>query len=187
MSKPLRRACTTALLAGTLLSVFALLAATSADAEDVTVGALHIIGPWARATPGGAKVTAGYVVIRNDGDQPDRLVSVTAEVAGAATIHDMSMQNGVMIMRPLDTGIAIPAHGEITLQPGSAHLMLQDLKQPLKEGESFKGGLTFEKAGTVAVAFTVEAIGAKGPASAKGDDGQMDHMDTGPMDHMKGM
>jgi copper(I)-binding protein len=91
-------------------------------------------------------------------------VSASAEVAGAAMIHEMAMSDGVMTMRMLDDGVVIPAHGEIALKPGSTHLMLEDLKQPLKEGESFKGALTFEKAGTVDVTFFVEAIGAKAPA-----------------------
>jgi copper(I)-binding protein len=145
-----------------MLAAFA--QAPAALAHEFKRGALEIIHPWARATPGGAKVAAGYVVIRNEGAEPDRLVSATAEVAGAAMIHEMAVSDGVMTMRMVADGVAIPAHGEIALKPGSYHLMLEDLKQPLKEGESFKGSLTFEKAGTVDVTFFVEAIGAKAPA-----------------------
>ena len=79
-------------------------------------------------------------------------------------LHEMTTANGVMTMRMLTDGIVIPAHGEIALKPGSYHLMLEDLKRPLKEGESFKGSLTFEKAGTADVTFSVELMGAKAPA-----------------------
>jgi periplasmic copper chaperone A len=151
-----------------------------AFAHDLKLGPLEIIQPWSRATPGGAEVAGGYVVIKNDGAEPDRLVSATAEVAGGATLHEMTTANGVMTMRMLTGGIVIPAHGEIALKPGSYHLMLEDLKRPLKEGESFKGTLTFEKAGTADVTFSVESMGAKAPA--QGHDDHMDHMD-----HMKGM
>lgn len=155
--------------------------AQGAFAHEFKIGALQIIHPWSRATPGGAKVAAGYVVIKNDGAEPDRLISATVEVAGGATLHEMTTANGVMTMRMLTDGIVIPANGEITLKPGSYHLMLEDLKRPLKEGESFKGTLTFEKAGTATVFFLVELMGAKAPA----DEGHDDHMDH--MDHMKGM
>jgi copper(I)-binding protein len=161
---PIRRPYAATLFASLLSFPFLLFSAPGAWAHEFKVGALKIIHPWARATPGGAKVAAGYVVIRNEGAEPDRLVSASAEVAGAAMIHEMAMSDGVMTMRMLDDGVVIPAHGEIALKPGSYHLMLEDLKQPLKEGESFKGSLTFEKAGTVDLTFFVEAIGAKAPA-----------------------
>ncbi len=54
-----------------------------------------------------------------------------------------------------------PAGGEVTLKPGSFHIMFMDLKQPIKEGQSFKGTLTFEKAGTVEVEYSVDAMGGE--------------------------
>jgi periplasmic copper chaperone A len=138
-----------------------LLLSGGALAKEFKLGALEINNPWSRATPAGAKVAAGYFVIKNNGAAPDRLVSVSVEIAGRATIHEMAMTNGVMTMRALPDGLAIPAHGEIALKPGAYHLMLEQLKAPLKEGESFSGALTFEKAGEVDVTFSVEGMGAK--------------------------
>lgn len=166
----------TAFAAPLLASALLIFAAPGAFAHEFKIGAIEIIHPWSRATPGGAKVAAGYLVIKNDGAEPDRLVGATVEVAGSAVAHEMATTNGVMTMRPVTGGIVIPAHGEVALKPGSYHLMLEDLKQPLKEGESFKGTLTFEKAGTGDVIFLVESMGAKTPDDA----GHMDHMD-----HMK--
>jgi copper(I)-binding protein len=129
-------------------------------AHDFKVGDLTIDHPWSRATPAGAKVAAGYFVVKNAGSTPDRLVSVSSEISGKGEIHEMSVDgNGVMTMRGLPDGVEIPAGGEVALEPGSFHLMFMDLKSPAKEGEKFKGTLVFEKAGSVDVEFAVEAMG----------------------------
>ena len=166
-----------ALAAPFLASALLIFSALGAFAHEFKLGTLEIIHPWSRATPGGAKVAAGYVVIKNDGAEPDRLVAATAEVAGKAAIHEMATTNGVMTMRELKDGVVIPAHGEIALKPGAYHLMLEDLKQPLKEGESFKGSFTFEKAVTADVIFFVEPIGASAPTGEGQKDRSEDHSD----------
>ncbi len=132
-------------------------------AHEFKLGDLEIKHPWSRATPQGAKVAAGYLVIGNTGAEADRLVSATTEIAGRTEIHEMAVDAaGVMTMRPLPNGLAIPAGGEASLEPGSIHMMFLDLKRQIKEGETFPGTLTFEKAGTVNVEFAVEAMGGGG-------------------------
>jgi copper(I)-binding protein len=74
----------------------------------------------------------------------------------------MTTENGVMTMRKLPDGLEVPAGGSIALKPGSFHLMLMGLKQPLREGGTFHGTLTFDKAGPVDVEFEIEAMGATG-------------------------
>jgi copper(I)-binding protein len=145
----------------TLVGFAATFAATAATAHDYTQGALHIAHPWSRATPHGAVVAAGYLVIENRGSSADRLVSIAvpAEVAGRAEIHEMAVQDGVMRMRPLPRGIEIAPGFTAKLEPGGLHLMFLDLKRSLAKGDRFKGSLTFEKAGTVEVEFVVEAMG----------------------------
>ncbi len=133
------------------------------QAQDFKIGSIQIEQPWARATPSGAQVGGGYMLIKNEGSSPDRLVSATAEIAGRVEIHQMSMNNGIMTMRPLENGVEIPAKATVALTPNSYHFMFLDLKQPLAEGKSFSGTMTFEKAGTINVTFSVEPIGAKGP------------------------
>jgi copper(I)-binding protein len=133
-------------------------------AHDYTLGDLHLEHPWSRATPGGASVAAGYVIIRNMGNKPDRLLAASAEIADKTEIHEMAMTGGVMTMRPHPDGLPVPAKGEVALKPGSFHLMFVGLKRPLKQGEPFAGTLTFETAGTLNVMFAVEAIGAAAPA-----------------------
>jgi len=154
----------------------------SAHAEDVKAGDLVISKPWTRATPGGAKIGGGYLTIENKGSAPDKLVSATADVAGKVEVHEMAMNNGVMTMRPLESGLAIDPGKTVKLAPGGYHLMLMDLREPLKQGEKVPVTLQFEKAGKVAVTLDVEGVGAQGPAAAPGSDGmKMDRMDHSKM------
>lgn len=147
-----------------LAAALALFAAQPVFAHGFKAGEIEIGHPWSRVTPAGAKVAGGYLTLHNEGTEADTLVSATAEIAEKAEIHEMSVTDGVMTMRPLPNGVEIPAGGEVKLAPGGYHLMMLGLKQPLKEGESFKGTLTFAKAGTVAVEFKVEGMG--GPKAA---------------------
>lgn len=135
---------------------------SGAMAHDYSKGSLHIEHPWSRATPKGASVGAGYLIVENRGADADRLVSVSvpAEIAGRAEIHEMAMQDGVMRMRPLPRGIEIAPGMSARLEPGGLHLMFLDLKRPLEKGDRFKATLAFEKAGAVEVEFVVEAMGS---------------------------
>jgi copper(I)-binding protein len=146
-----------------LILAFTAILAHAALAHEFKVGSLTLEHPWARATPPGAAVGAGYLVITNGGSQPDRLVAATAEPAGHVEIHEMKVKDGVMTMAPLPGGLEIPAGGMIALKPGAFHLMLMDLKHPLKQGGEFQATLTFEKAGTVEVRFAIESLSASGP------------------------
>jgi copper(I)-binding protein len=137
--------------------------ALPAFAADIVKGDLKISQPWARATPGGVKVAAGYVTITNTGKTADKLTGGSATFSGTLELHDMTMTDGVMRMRQIEGGIELKPGATIALKPGGMHLMLMDLKQPLKQGEKLKGTLVFEKAGSVEIEFDVAAIGAAGP------------------------
>jgi copper(I)-binding protein len=151
-------------------------------AEEVKAGDLVISQAWSRATPGGAKVGGGYLTIENKGSAPDRLIGGSAAVAGKVEVHEMSMNKGVMTMRPLENGLTIEPGKTVKLAPGGYHLMLTDLKSPLKRGEKVPLTLEFEKAGKVKVTFDVEGVGAQGPAGG-GKSGS--DMDTKKMPGMK--
>lgn len=140
--------------------------ASAAQAHEFKLGDLDIGHPWSRATLPGAKVAAGYLTVKNNGSTPDRLISVTAEISGKGEIHEMTVKDGVMNMRPVAGGLEIPAGGEVKLEPGSYHIMFMELKAPAVEGAKFPGKLTFEKAGTVEVEFAVEKAGGKADHSA---------------------
>jgi copper(I)-binding protein len=115
--------------------------------------------PWARATPPGAAVAGGYMLIRNQG-AADRLVGASSPAAAKVELHVHINNKGVMEMREVK-GYDVPAKGKFELKPGGAHLMFIDLKQPLKEGDRVPVKLRFEKAGEVNAEFQVGGLGAK--------------------------
>jgi hypothetical protein len=131
--------------------------------------------PWARATPSGAQTGALYMTIDNKSGTADRLTGASSNVADKLQIHEMSVVNGVMQMRELADGLPVPADGSVVLKPGSYHVMLIGLKQPLTVGETFPVTLKFEKAGTISVTVPVQAMGA-GNMGAMQDKGGMGGM-----------
>ena len=160
---------------GILFVAFAIVLSSAVHAADYKVGPIEIDRPWSRAVPKGASVAAGYLTIRNTGDAPDRLVSGSTPVAGKFEVHEMSMDNGIMKMRPVTGGVEIKPGETVELKPQSLHIMMTGLKQPIEKGKSFKGALVFEKAGAVEVDFSVEAIGAMAPATAAHEMHDMHH------------
>jgi periplasmic copper chaperone A len=137
-----------------------------AFAQEFTIGNLTIDHPWSRATPAGAQVAAGYMVITNKGSETDRLVAGSTSVAGKVQIHEMAMKDGVMTMRPIAGGLAIEPGKSVTLAPGGYHVMFEELKAPLKQGEKFSASLEFQKTGKVNVTFDVQSVGAQNPMPA---------------------
>ena len=147
-----------------LLALALATAASDAIAEDYSIGTLQIGNPWTRATPKGSTVAGGYMKITNKGSGPDRLVGGSAAVAGRFEVHSMVMEQGVAKMRPVEGGLEIKPGETVELKPGSLHVMLMGLKQPLQKGQKVKGTLEFEKAGKVEIEYAVEALGVSAPA-----------------------
>jgi copper(I)-binding protein len=137
-------------------------------AEDAKAGDLVISQAWSRATPNGAKIGAGYFTIENKGATADKLVGVSGDVSPRIEVHEMSMNNGVMKMRPVDGGLTIDPGKTVKLAPSGYHLMIMDLKSPLKQGDKLPLTLQFEKAGKVAVTLDVQGVGAQGPGAGDG-------------------
>ncbi|HWK95947.1 MAG TPA: copper chaperone PCu(A)C [Pseudolabrys sp.] len=144
--------------------------AIPALAADYTAGSLKISAPWARATPKGAQVGGGYMTITNNGSTPDRLISGASGISSSFEVHEMSMDGGVMKMRMLKDGLEIKPGETVTLKPGGYHIMFMGLKDQLKQGDTFKATLQFEKAGKVEVEYKIEGIAATG-ADASGHGG----------------
>jgi copper(I)-binding protein len=144
------------------------LAATIARAADYDVGSIHISAPWARATPKGAATAAAYMTITNNGKTPDKVSCVSSDAAAECQIHTMSMDNGIMQMRPVEGGLEIKPGETVTLKPGGFHMMLKSLKHPLEQGNSVKATLKFDNAGTVDVDYPIAAIGAAAPGAPAG-------------------
>ena len=156
-----------------LLAAVLALTVSSASAHEYKAGSIEIKHPWSRATPKGSEVAGGYMKLINTGTTADRLIGGTNAAAGKFEIHEMSMDGGVMKMRPLPNGIEIKPGETVELKPGSYHLMFVGLKEPFEKGKRVKGTLQFEKAGTVEVEYAVEAVG--GTPGMNHDMGGMDH------------
>jgi copper(I)-binding protein len=133
-----------------------------AGSATFKLGELTVTSPWTRATPGGAKIAGGYLKITNSGASADRFIGAKSDTANRVEIHEMSMSDGVMKMRPLPNGLEIKPGETVELKSGGYHLMFMDLKQPLKQGDTLKATLQFEKAGSLDVNFNVNALGATG-------------------------
>jgi hypothetical protein len=146
----------------------AVCAASIAGASAAEQSGIVITNGWARATPAGAKTGAAYVTVTNKGKDADKLVSAATPVAGEAQLHTTINDNGVMKMRPV-SAIDLKPGASVTLKPGGMHLMMTDLKQPLKEGDSFPLALTFEKAGKIDTRVKVQKAGAMSGGTDMGD------------------
>jgi len=140
-------------------SVFFITCLLIANGAMGQTGQLEIRAPWARATPGQAQNGAAYLTIVSPTN--DRLTGASSPVAKNAELHTMSMEGGVMRMRPL-TAIDIPAGQTVTPRPGGTHIMLLGLTQPLREGQSFPLTLSFDHAGPRQVTVVIEKAGAIG-------------------------
>ena len=114
---------------------------------------------WARATPPGAQTGAAYVTLTNTGAADDQLLSAATPVAGVAQIHTTLTENGVTKMRPL-ASLDVKPGAPVMFKPGGMHIMLMQLKQPLKAGQTFPLTLTFAKAGKVEITVKVQKVGA---------------------------
>lgn len=107
--------------------IIAALALSAAAQAQITV-----TQPWVRATVPQQKATGAFMQLT--AAQPIKLVSVQSPVAGVSEIHEMTMSDGVMKMRAIPA-LELPAGKAVELKPGSYHLMLMDLKAPVKDGD----------------------------------------------------
>ena len=142
--------------------------AGSALASEFTAGDITVRDPWSRATVGAATNGVVYMTIVNRGDAADRLLAASAAVAGMASLHESTVDGGVMKMRPV-TAIAVGPGETVVLKPGGLHIMLMNVARPLREGEMFPADLTFERAGTIRVQVTVGKAGALNGGTMKHD------------------
>lgn len=132
------------LLAATLL----LSACDQPSAPD-----LNVRDGWARATAEGQTAGSVYLTIDNKGGA-DRLVGVSTDQAAMAMLHENATTNGVSQMRMLEA-VDIPANGQVALEPGGKHIMLEGLRGELVKGLRFEVQLTFDKSGRKVVPVTV--------------------------------
>lgn len=149
-----------------LLPLVASLAMATASADDYRVGDLTIERPWARSTPPGVPVGAGYLTIRDTGTRGDQLLGAASRVADMVQIHQTTMADGAMQMRKQEA-LAVPPGGVVVLEPGGFHLMLMQLTGPLVTGDRVPVTLEFARAGRVTIELEVAPPGAPGPGPGR--------------------
>jgi copper(I)-binding protein len=130
-----------------------------AFAHALRQGSMEIIHPWVRAAAAGGNA-GGFLSVTNEGAVPDRLVAVESAIAARVELHTTIDDGGIMRMRALPDGIALPPGDTASLAPGANHVMFFQLKAPLVVGSHIDAVLVFEKAGRVPVEFMVEAAAA---------------------------
>ncbi|MBL4906143.1 MAG: copper chaperone PCu(A)C [Sneathiella sp.] len=135
---------------------------TSIVASSEEHASIIVKEAWARARTGKAKVGGAYMIVHNRGREDDRLISVRSNIAERTEIHTTNMTDGVMKMLRLKEGVDVKAGGTIMLEPGSYHVMLLGLKEPVIEGKKFPVTLVFKKAGEIEVMVFVKKAGAMG-------------------------
>ncbi|MBW4935852.1 copper chaperone PCu(A)C [Marinobacter sp. F4206] len=133
-----------------------------ASAHDYTKGNLNIDHPWSRPTPPGTPMGVGYLAITNTSDVDLTLTDAKTPRAGHVSIHESSMRDGVMSMKPMKQGLTIPAGETVELKPHGYHLMLEKLPEPLVEGERIPLTLKFDSGETVQVELSVEPLDGGG-------------------------
>ena len=144
------------------LALIGVLAVTShvAMAHGVKCGDLNIAHPYSTPTIGTGNTGAVYFMnIKNNGKDVDQLIGARVDVSSAVEIHEMSLENNIMKMRAIPE-VQLPSGFEVTFKHGQAngfHLMLIDLKKPLKLGDKFPVTLKFKKAGECQAEVWVEA------------------------------
>ena len=149
----------------------------AAAAKSQTEQLPQVQGAWVRAAVPGQAGTGAFMKIT--ARQPMQLVGVSTPVAGTAEVHEMKMEGQVMRMRQVPK-VDLPAGQTVELKPGGYHLMLMDLKQPLKAGSKVPLTLVLRDAqGTerkleMQVVVATQAPGAAAPAKV-GHEGMHKH------------
>lgn len=155
--------------------------ASAASSTGAAAGEVTIADTWIRATDGTSDptMTAAFGALTNHTDQPRTIVSATNSASDHTELHEMAMDNGAMIMRPIAGGIPIPADGTTTLEPGGLHVMVMNLTSPIKPGDEVSVVLTLDDGSTVP--FTAVAKEFAGAQESYSPSGGMDMGTSGAM------
>jgi copper(I)-binding protein len=145
--------------------VFAVVAVLALGAQGTPVLAqgakIEVADAWARPSIGQSRNSAAYMTLTNRGAEPDRLVAASTPAAGKAEVHTTVRDGEVLRMREVQ-GVDLKPGEAVTFAPGRLHVMLVDVREPLKAGQQFPLTLRFEKAGEQQVTVSVRQSAAHG-------------------------
>lgn len=123
---------------------------------------IEVDGAWTPVLPPVVKSSELYMVIRNKGREPDRLVSVRSSACGTLQVYESTQSGmgshsgmGMMGMRPMSGPVLVAAGAQVDLKPGGLHLMCMNRTASFAAGTIVPATLTFERAGDVSVTVSV--------------------------------
>ena len=161
----------------TLAAMTAALLAFPAHADDVMVK-----DPYARAVSPNAKSGAAFMMLHNTGETDDRLIAVRTDAAQRVELHThKETGDGILQMRAVEGGIALPAGATHPMVRGGDHVMLMGLTGSLTQGDEIKITLVFEKAGEVKVTIPVD--NERKPKTASHDHAEHNHAEHDHAEH----
>lgn len=120
--------------------------------------ALSVEGGWVRWVPPVSANSAAYFMLHNNGSSAMELIGADSDIARAVELHTVITEGELMRMQPLEK-LAVPADDCVLFKPGSHHVMLIGLKQPLREGQEVELTLRFANGDTLPVKLTVKNEG----------------------------
>jgi periplasmic copper chaperone A len=129
------------------------------------IAQVQVDNAWARATPPGAKIGAGYLTLR--AAAADRLLGASSPAAERVEMHQTLREGDIARMREVKA-VDVPAGKTVEFKPNGSHLMLVNLKAPLKAGARVPLTLRFEKAGEVKAELEVRPLGTASHDQHKG-------------------
>lgn len=159
--------------------------------QSFTVQGLTVSAAFIPAVPKGAPTAAAYLEIANSGSSSDTFTGATS-LAGDIGLHQMTNDNGVMHMAPVEGGLAVPAGGSVSLDPMGYHLMMTGMTQPFIEGQCVQMTLHFAHAGDLPIELNIGPMGSRtaptaGPSAGALGPSSMPGMDMDAMSSMPGM
>lgn len=134
----------------------ALAMAASAGAHEYKSNAIKVVHPRANSTLAGATKGVAFMKIVNDGARPVRLLSASSPIARKVEIHAMSIEKGVMRMRPMTGPLVVPARGQLKFKAGSLHFMFVGLNSPLVEEDLVPMTLNFDHGVALEIELYIE-------------------------------
>jgi copper(I)-binding protein len=161
-----------------MLVSLAIAFALPASAHEEVAGKLRIGHPWVKAAPEGAPDTYACVIeIKNEGDEPDRLLGATLEGIGPGVIYKIVEKDGKFTSHKVEDGLLIKAHGSLELTPTTYQIRFGKVTKALEEGEHAIGTLVFEKQKNVPVHFMVEPDDTAPQEEASSEAAHHEHKD----------
>ena len=130
--------------------------------DDFIINNIVINKPWIKSIYSGQKVTSGYLEIINNSKSDDVLLSIESNFAKNNQIHSVNIQNDVMKMKYLKSGLLIKKKSKISLKPGALHLMFSDVNEELKNKKYLYIKLNFKKNGSIEIPFRINKNNTKG-------------------------